>query len=62
MSGRPRYVHLTLTENEWLELCSIIENGWADGDFAGWGGADTRVQVRAKDKVLDADLTTKRNP
>lgn len=44
-----RYV-VILTEKEHTELCEIIGNGWGDGDFSGYAGANLATQNRAMKK------------
>jgi hypothetical protein len=39
-----------LTQEEHNALSEIIENGWGDGDYAGYGGEDPEVQLRAMRK------------
>ena len=43
-----------LTEDEYRALSSIIENGWGDGDFAGYAGRDPLVQEAAMKKFSEA--------
>lgn len=46
---------ITFTEEEYHALSSIIENGWGNGDFSGYGGQDEKVQASAMNK-FDAAL------
>ena len=43
-----------LTEAEYMALFNMIENGWADGDFSGWGGQNKKVQLKAREKFFIA--------
>lgn len=46
MNPNKRFV-ISLTWKEYLSLSSIVQNGWACGEYSGWGGDDNRTQVRA---------------
>lgn len=41
---------ILLTEEEYFALSSIIENGWGNGDFAGYAGVSENVQESAMNK------------
>jgi len=41
---------IEITDAEYAVLHSIVENGWADGDFEGYGGVSKVIQNKALDK------------
>ena len=43
-------VIVVLTKKEYVALSMIIENGWGDGDFKGYGGENPQTQKRALKK------------
>lgn len=45
---------IALTEKEWLALRDIIDNGWVDGGYEGWGGVDPEIQKSAISKVRES--------
>jgi hypothetical protein len=45
-----------LTEAEWKSLTFIVDNGWGDGDFEGYGGQNPKVQISAIEKLKNAKV------
>jgi hypothetical protein len=45
---------IILTPKEYAALKEIVENGWGDGDFSGYGGGSASVQKKAMKKLDDA--------
>ncbi len=45
-------------KNELDAIRLIIENGWGDGDFRGYGGQRPKIQETAMQKVENARLIT----
>lgn len=49
---------IILTEAEYFALLHMIENGWGDGDFEGYGGQKKSIQHKAREKFFNAPKMT----